>query len=75
MIFDTVSYDPVQIVQTGGVVAVLVLIVVLGAKPRPWWVFGWRYREVTDERDEWKAIALRATNLAELLGEQHKRGG
>lgn len=64
--------DPVTIVQTGGVVGVL--LVILWGGVRKWWVFGWRYTELEKERDEWKALALRSTNLAESLSEL-RRGG
>lgn len=46
-----------------GTVALLVIILVAGT--RGWWVFGWHYEEVARERDAWRDIALSTTSLAE----------
>lgn len=69
-----------HIVQTGGVTGLLLVIILGGI--RRWWVFGWIYKEseercemVAKERDEWKALALRSTNLAESLSELQKYKG
>lgn len=43
---------------------VLALVILFGGWKR-WWVFGWHYRETVDEKNEWKAMALRGTSLAE----------
>lgn len=43
---------------------VLSLVILFGGWKR-WWVFGWHYRETVDEKNEWKAIAMRGTQLAE----------
>jgi len=61
-------------IQAGGIVGILLLILVGGF--RRWWVFGWYYNELMErhtnmrqERDAWKELALRSTNLAESLQE------
>ena len=54
-----------------GAVAMLLLILIAGA--RGWWVFGWHYREVARERDAWREIALSTTNLAERAIERLER--
>lgn len=46
-----------------GTVALLLLILLAGA--RGWWVFGWHYDQVAKERDAWRDIALSTTSLAE----------
>ncbi len=46
-----------------GTIALLLLILIAGA--RGWWVFGWHYEEVARERDAWREIALSTTSLAE----------
>jgi hypothetical protein len=73
VIFESSALDPAGAIQTGGVVAVLLTILVTGLKRM--WVPGWRYQEVLKERDEWKEIALRSTNLAESLGELRRANG
>ena len=59
-----------DIVNTVGLVGVLVMILWGGAKRL--WVYGWYYREqqqyqirLVRERNEWRDIALRGTVLAE----------
>ena len=52
-----------DVVTQGGVIGILVLIIAGGA--RQWWVWGWHYRIVVKDRDEWKRMALRNTVLAE----------
>jgi cell division protein FtsL len=66
--------DPSQFVQTFGVpVALLLAIILAGAKGI--WVYGRTHKEIVDgchkqlenmtlERDEWRAAALRSTALA-----------
>lgn len=46
-----------------GTITLLLLILIAGA--RGWWVFGWHYEEVARERDAWREIALSTTSLAE----------
>jgi len=46
-----------------GTVALLLLILLAGVKG--WWVFGWHYEEVARERDAWREIVLSTTSLAE----------
>lgn len=70
MIFDAAT-DPVTIVQTGGVVGLLLVILLTGLKGM--WVPGWRYREVLDELKEWKQLALKSHNLLESYDEIQRR--
>lgn len=49
----------------GGLVALLLVIFYGGMKKDPWWVFGWSFRELKVEKDEWKRLALQGTNMAE----------
>lgn len=46
-----------------GTITLLLFILIAGA--RGWWVFGWHYEEVARERDAWREIALSTTSLAE----------
>lgn len=62
---DGAVLDPFTVIQTGGVVGLLILIIVLGLKGM--WVFGWQYRAKVEECEEWKSYALMSTNLAETL--------
>lgn len=59
-----------------------VLIVIVYGAYRRWWVPKWVYDEKTNqlesmrsEKDEWKEIALRSTNLAETMGQIRQYGG
>jgi hypothetical protein len=52
--------------------ATLLLLILIGGN-RGWWVFGWHYREVAQERDAWREIALSTTNLAERAIERLER--
>jgi hypothetical protein len=66
--------DPVSIynvVQTGGVVAVLLVIIIGGV--RKWWVFGWQYQKIEESNAKWMELALRSTNLAQSLDDISKR--
>lgn len=65
MIFDSVTVDPFQVVQTGGVVALLLLILIGGN--RGWWVFGWQYQAMLKEAEEWKEIGLTLLRSNEQL--------
>lgn len=66
---DTISLY--NIIQTGGVVAVLLVIILGGV--RKWWVFGWQYQRVEESNERWMELALRSTNLAESLDTVAKR--
>lgn len=45
---------------------VMALVILFGGWKR-WWVFGWQYREVSQEKNEWKEAALRGTKIAEQV--------
>ena len=46
-----------------GLVGVGVIIII--GLMRKWWVPGWFYKSVEDDKNEWKTIALKATGIAE----------
>jgi hypothetical protein len=52
-----------KLITDGGIVAILVLTLIAGAKR--WWVWGWTYTDLLAERDGWKTMALHGTTLAE----------
>lgn len=58
------------IVDKGGVIAILFVILITGV--RRWWVFGWVYREEKARSDEWRALALSGTKIAEVMADQAK---
>lgn len=60
-----------NIIQTGGVTALLILIIVGGWKR--WWVFGWQYKAVEESNIRWMELALKSVNLTESLDEINKR--
>ena len=66
----TVS-EIVDVITQGGVVGLLVLIVVGGW--RRWYVWRWAWEELQRDRDEWKALALRGTGLAEAATHAAKK--
>lgn len=51
------------LVNSGGVVLLLVAALYGGWKA--WWVYGYQYRAMEKDRDEWKAMALRGSDLTE----------
>jgi hypothetical protein len=60
----------------GGVIGLALIILYGGFKEKPWWVYGWVYREVVDrntqltkEQERLVAIASRQTNIVETLAE------
>jgi hypothetical protein len=58
--------DVAAAVRDGGSTTLLLAAIVGGAKG--WYVWRWQYRAMTQERDEWKAIALRGLSVAETRG-------
>ena len=62
MISQATNLDIGQVLSDWGVVGLVALILVAGAKQV--WVWGWTYREKAKESEEWKQRALRATNVA-----------
>lgn len=53
-----------NLASRGGIVGLLGVIL-LGLFRR-WIVLGWQYEALRKERDEWKALALEASGLAEM---------
>lgn len=51
------------VVNAGGVVFLLVAALFGGYKQ--WWVFGWSYRDMEQDRDAWRRTAERGTATAE----------
>ena len=60
-----------ELVNKGGVGALLLIIVVAGIKR--YWVPGWLYRQILKERDEWKQLALRGSSLATRIINEKER--
>ena len=44
---------------------VLVLVLALVGGARSWWVFGWVFVAMQRDRDDWKAMALSGTTIAD----------
>lgn len=61
-----------EIATKGGPAAALALFI-LGLMRR-WWVLGPQYDAMVRDRDEWKALALEATGLAETAATASRRG-
>jgi hypothetical protein len=55
----------VDLLNSGGVLAILVLIVVGGW--RRWYVWRFNYEEVRQDRDWWRNMALRGTGISEQV--------
>lgn len=55
--------DVWQVLKDGGLQGLLFILILAGS--RKLWVWGWMYKELQQERDEWKALALKGTHLAE----------
>lgn len=54
-----------EIVQTGGTVGLLLLILIGGL--RRWWVPGWAYDEKVNECNQWKTVAMRSMQISEEI--------
>lgn len=57
--------DLYRLLNSGGVVALLVIMLYGGWKAAPWWVFGREFRAMVEERDRWREIATRGITTAE----------
>jgi hypothetical protein len=70
-----VSLDAIQrIISNGGVVGLFILFFV--AVQKEWFVPGAQYKDLKQDRDDWKEIALTGTNAAERaigLAERRRR--
>lgn len=42
----------------------MLAVLLIGFQQR-WWVFGWQYQELKQDRDEWKLLAQTGTATAE----------
>lgn len=70
--------DPlVDYASRGGLVGLLIIILYGGFKDKPWWVFGWVYRDLQERhrkqsqrQDQLLAIATHGTIAAEALAEK-----
>lgn len=65
---DPTSADPttwVDWIEKGGVVAIFVLIIILGSKRL--WVWGWQYKEMEDDRNFWRDVALKTVDITEAV--------
>lgn len=52
---------------TGPGGALVFALVILWAGAKKYWVFGWVYKGVEEEKNEWKNVALRGTKIAEKV--------
>jgi len=59
-----------EIVQSGGIIALLIVIIYGGSKN--WWVFGWQYRKQVEETEWWKNVCVRLLNISESAIEKQK---
>lgn len=53
-------------------VTVLLLVITFGGWKK-WWVFGWQYKDMETEKNEWKEAALRGTRVAERVVNAHEK--
>lgn len=53
-------------------VTVLLLLITFGGWKK-WWVFGWQYKDMEAEKNEWKEAALRGTRVAERVVTAHEK--
>lgn len=55
-----------KLIEYGGRISVgVLLIVILFAGTQGYWVFGSQYREMIEDRNTWKELALKGTRVAE----------
>lgn len=60
--------DLIQTISDAGTLGLMAVIIYGAAKE--WWVWGWLYKELRQERNYWRDIALRATDLAAKVADQ-----
>jgi hypothetical protein len=60
-----------ELTGPGGLLVALLVIIFTGM--RGMWVFGWYVKEIKQDRDEWKAAALRATTIGERVVTVHEK--
>jgi hypothetical protein len=51
--------------QVGRIGAAGMLIAALIGGFRRWWVWGWQYQEMRDDRDQWRDIAIKGMTVAQ----------
>lgn len=61
-----------DLITQGGIIGLLVLITVGGW--RRWFVWYWTYKELADERDWWRRMALSGGRLAEKATDLASKG-
>lgn len=59
------AQDAYAFLNSGGLLAGLVLVLFGGWKAQPWWVFGREFRAMEHERDQWRATAERLMGIGE----------
>lgn len=52
----------IDLITSGGIVAMLIILLFGGS--RQWWVFGWQYDQMREDRDHWRELALHGSDLA-----------
>lgn len=57
--------DLYTLLNSGGLLAGLVIVLVGGWKAQPWWVFGREFRAMQEERNHWRDIAWRGISTTE----------
>jgi hypothetical protein len=66
------SIELIHFIEGIGVPGLMALIIFGGLKG--WWVFGWIYVDMRNDRNEWRSRALQTVNVAEKLVEQNGHG-
>lgn len=59
------AQDVYAFLNSGGLLAGLVLVLFGGWKSQPWWVFGREFRAMVQERDQWRTTAERLMGIGE----------
>lgn len=59
-----------DLITKGGIIGLLIAVLIGGM--RQWWVFGWQYRQVVSERDEFKKALMDSLEVARKVV---RRGG
>lgn len=68
--------DPTSWISSGGIVALVLFVLISGARETPLWIYGGTHRrivadcerrctEAVERADKWERLALRGTMLAE----------
>lgn len=76
--------DPSSWISSGGIVALVLFVLISGARDKPLWIYGGSHRQIVEDcerrcseaitrAERWERLALRGTMLAESGADELER--